>query len=225
MKKSVYSLVLSDNVIAEIDRAAYSMNTSRSNLINQILADYVSYVTPEKRMKEIFERVENMLGSMDSFQLMLQPSDTMISLRSALAYKYNPTVKYSVELYKNKEGLEDSVFGELRVSLRTQSTKLILYIIQFFKLWAKIEEAYIGRTDFVIEDGRYLRKLHILPRNSTQGSSVPDNQVLGEIIANYIQVLDDSMKAYFSMLENPVRAAQEVEMRYREYLLEHKTVI
>ncbi len=225
MKKSVYSLVLSDNVIAEIDRAAYSMNTSRSNLINQILADYVSYVTPEKRMKEIFERVENMLGSMDSFQLMLQPSDTMISLRSALAYKYNPTVKYSVELYKNKEGLEDSVFGELRVSLRTQSTKLILYIIQFFKLWAKIEEAYIGRTDFVIEDGRYLRKLHILPRNSTQGSSVPDNQVLGEIIANYIQVLDDSMKAYFSMLENPVRAAQEVEMHYREYLLEHKTVI
>ena len=38
MKKSVYSLVLADDVIEAIDNLAYQMNTSRSNLINQILA-------------------------------------------------------------------------------------------------------------------------------------------------------------------------------------------
>ena len=54
MSRSVYSLVLSDDVIRAVDRAAYAMNTSRSNLINQILAEYVSYTTPEKRMKDIF---------------------------------------------------------------------------------------------------------------------------------------------------------------------------
>lgn len=48
MKKSVYSVVLSDEVIAKVDRIAYMNNTNRSNMINQILADYVSLTTPEK---------------------------------------------------------------------------------------------------------------------------------------------------------------------------------
>ena len=41
MNKSVYSLVLMDNVVGEVDELAYEMGTSRSNLINQILADEV----------------------------------------------------------------------------------------------------------------------------------------------------------------------------------------
>ena len=40
MNKSVYSLVLMDDVVEQIDRVAYEMNTSRSNMINQILAEY-----------------------------------------------------------------------------------------------------------------------------------------------------------------------------------------
>ena len=43
MNKSVYSLVLMDNVVSEVDKMAYEMGTSRSNLINQILAEYVRY--------------------------------------------------------------------------------------------------------------------------------------------------------------------------------------
>lgn len=45
MKKTVYSLVLSENVVAEIDRLAYHKGTNRSNMINQIIAEYVSYTT------------------------------------------------------------------------------------------------------------------------------------------------------------------------------------
>ena len=102
MNKSIYSLVLSDEVIEAIDRMAYSMNTSRSALINQILAEAVSYVTPEKRMRDIFGRMEEILLSDNAFQLMMQSSDSMFSVRSALAYKYNPTIKYSLELNKVK---------------------------------------------------------------------------------------------------------------------------
>ena len=54
MNKSVYSLVLMDNVVGEVDKLAYEMGTSRSNLINQILAEYVRYTTPEMRMHAIF---------------------------------------------------------------------------------------------------------------------------------------------------------------------------
>ncbi len=58
MKKSIYSLVLMDEVVEAVDRMAYAMHTSRSNLINQILAEHLSCVTPEMRMQEIFARME-----------------------------------------------------------------------------------------------------------------------------------------------------------------------
>ena len=110
MKKSVYSLVLSDDVIAAVDRAAYQNGLSRSAMINRILAQAVSYTTPEQRMSEIFSQVERLLNG-EVFQSLSQPSDSMMSLRSALAYKYNPNVRYSVELYPDRPGE-----GELRVS-------------------------------------------------------------------------------------------------------------
>ena len=62
MKKNVYSLVLSENVIAAVDRLAYERHTNRSNLINQILAEYVSYETPEMRMQNVFDRMQTLLA-------------------------------------------------------------------------------------------------------------------------------------------------------------------
>ena len=46
MKKTLYSLVLNDEVVREVDALAHRMGTNRSNLINQILAEYVNYTTP-----------------------------------------------------------------------------------------------------------------------------------------------------------------------------------
>ena len=36
MKKSMYSLMLSEDVVNEIDKIAREQNTNRSNMINQI---------------------------------------------------------------------------------------------------------------------------------------------------------------------------------------------
>ena len=38
MKKNMYSLMLAEEVIREIDKLAEQNNTNRSNLVNQILA-------------------------------------------------------------------------------------------------------------------------------------------------------------------------------------------
>ena len=48
MKKTLYSLMLNEEVVREIDRMAHRMGTNRSALINQILADYTSVMTPER---------------------------------------------------------------------------------------------------------------------------------------------------------------------------------
>ena len=46
MKKNLYSLTLSDDVVREVDALAHRMGTNRSALVNQILAEYVSVPTP-----------------------------------------------------------------------------------------------------------------------------------------------------------------------------------
>ena len=215
MNKSVYSLVLNDDVVGEIDRMAYELNTSRSKMINGILADYVSYETPEKQMRQVFDRIDNMLVG-DMFQRLLQPSDSMFSLRSALSYKYNPTIRYSVELYENAKPW----VGELRVSVRSQNSALMLTMLQFFKLWTRIENSYIGETEHSIEDGRYSRKL----RRPPQGREA-DYAAVGEAIAAYIEVFDRAIKTYFENLTSPQYAVVAVEKIYADGFGAYKGLI
>jgi hypothetical protein len=205
MQKSVYSLVLSDEVVTALDRLAYRSGTSRSALADRILAEYVSCQTPEMRMREIFEQAERLLTAADGFQPLLQPSDSMMSLRSALSYKYNPTVRYSVELFRDGGGSR----GELRATVRSQSSALILCMGQFFRLWDKLERAYIGGADSDVQDGKYVRALR-LPETSQQRQ--------GEIIADYIRALDGAMKAFFARLDEPEEAARACERIYKDYL-------
>lgn len=207
MNKSVYSLVLSDEIVQEIDRLAYEASASRSAMINQILAEHVRFTTPERRMREVFSAIEHMLlGSV--FEPQLQPSDSMFSLRSALDYKYNPSVRYSVELYQNAR----PVLGELRVSVRSQNSALVLAMLQFFKLWTRIETAYIGRVECAMEDGRYLRKLRI------SEDSKLNNEQIGEGIAAYIRLLDSALKTYFAHMNEPGAAMTGVEKLYVNYI-------
>ena len=210
MKKSVYSLVLSDDVIAAVDRAAYPNGLSRSAMINRILAQAVSYTTPEQRMREIFSQVERLLNG-EVFQSLSQPSDSMMSLRSALAYKYNPNVRYSVELYPDRPGE-----GELRVSLRSQSSALILYLGQFFRLWAKIEQAYVGGADCVIQDGKYARRLKLPARVS--------HREQGAVLAGYIRAMEQGLRAFFHSLDDPRQAATLVEQAYQNYLKQYPAI-
>ena len=70
---------------------------------------------------------------------MLNASDAMLSMRSAIHYKYNPSMRYVVELYPHST----EELGEVRAGLRTQNPSLLLYIGQFYKLWAGLERAYL----------------------------------------------------------------------------------
>ncbi len=211
--KNVYSIVLSSDVVEKIDRLAYENGTNRSNMINQILAEYVSYTTPEKRFREVFRQIQAILEE-NAFKT-AEPSDTMLSLRSALAYKYNPTVKYNVELYR---GGGDEI-GELRVSMRTQNAGLILYMTQFYRLWTQIERAYRESIVAAAADGKYARKLMLV---NPYGIKELD---LGRVIASYVNAFDRALKSYFELLDAPSAAACAVEEIYREYLSKNRVLV
>lgn len=187
MKKSVYSLVLMDDIVEAIDTLAYSMNTSRSNLINQILAEKVAVVTPEMHMQDVFDTMEKLLRGHSNFQIQSQASDTMISIRSVLKYKYNPTIRYAVNLYRD----QGNNIGELKVVSRTQSGLLYEYLNNFFKIWARIEEKYDQKKWTIEQGARWSRKLL-----SQENKEYTPEEIAGAI-SEYIKVLDEGLKIYF----------------------------
>ncbi len=209
MKKSVYSLVLSDEIVDAVDILAYKNGTSRSAMVNSILANYVSYKTPEMRLGEIFKNIENILCVGDEFQILAPPSDTMLNLRSALAYKYNPTVRYSVQLYKTAG---DEGIGELRVSMRTQNESLISGVQGFYRAWIAAEKEYLGDIEYKIERDRFFRKIYYKRENG-----IPAEQ----IISDYIKVFDKAMKEYFRRLDDPESARAAVRKIYKESFAEN----
>ena len=220
MTKSVYSLVLTDEIVAKIDRLAYLKNTNRSNMINQILAEYVSFVTPEKRMRDVFGRIETLLTGSEDFQMPARPSESMMNLRSAIAYKYNPTVRYSVELCREEGG----EIGTLRVQLRTQNENLIFLMTDFCRIWTSLELGTIGEVEYGITSGRFYRKL-VLREN---GSAVPgavSADTIGELIANYVRAFDSALKAYFYELNRSGGAAEAVRRIYADYLSRSRLIL
>jgi hypothetical protein len=214
MDRNVYSLVLIDEVVDAVDKMAYEKKTSRSNLINQILAEYLSCPTPEMRMRDIFESVDRLMTGLGNFQIQFQPSDAMISIRSALRYRYKPTIRYTLELYR----FCGPTIGELRVSARTQSQSLIAILTDFFDFWSTLENKYIasyfpdGKVLCEVETGRYTRQF-LLPRDESQQT----NESLAAAISDYIRSFDKNLKLYFSGLDDLEAAEEEVEKNYSRY--------
>ncbi len=220
MKKSIYSLVLSDDVIYEIDRMAYEQGTSRSNLINQILAEHVSLATPEMRNRDIFLSLEQLMG--ETFQRMNPSSDSIFSLRSPLRFKYKPVIRYQLELYRDTS----QAVGNLRISLRSQNRQLLDLLNQFFRIWMQLENHYLPQAlghnvNYTCEDGRLKRELYH-PANLPAFSG----EDVGNAIADYIRGLDHCIKVYFAHVQDPPASLTAVvEQEYRKMIYHEGFVI
>ncbi len=193
MKRSVYSLVLADDVIQAVDRLAYANNTSRSNMVNRILAESLSIKTPEQSISDIFNEIETLLGLQGSFKPQKPASATVFNVRTALTYKYNPTIHYSIELYRN----HPRFLGRLRISVRTQNEAFIGLMRRFFVLWRNWEDEaladfYPHGAPWQMENLRYTRDLRLPDRNCSSSQ-------LGESIADYLQGIDRAIKLYFKL--------------------------
>ena len=210
MNKSVYSIVLADDVVEAIDEMAYSLGTSRSNLINQILAERVSLMTPEMRMKDIFDRIEKLLAPKP--HTVAQSGGAAIMIKSPLKFKYRPTVNYSVELYRSFSG----EVGRLKISLRTQSAALINMVKGFFALWIGLEGKYLSKLFEGVPwsggDASYTRAFF-----SPNGAALSDEQI-AQAIGGYINLLDECIRLYFDSADNKEQASAEIEKRLKAYL-------
>lgn len=208
MKKTLYSLVLNDEVVREVDALAHRMGTNRSNLINQILAEYVNYTTPEQRINEVLSAIEALMAPSRELVPFFSPNSYSMSLKSSLEYKYRPTVKYEVELYR---GAGEQI-GELTVLFRTQSMALIQGMTDFFRLWKQIEDAHLqpltgAKIDYALYDGKFLRSIAAPDKDCT-------TQELASALSDYITLFDKLLKGYLADRYSP----HEIEGAYCSYL-------
>ena len=209
MKKTLYSLMLNDEVVREVDAMAHRIGTNRSGLINQILAEYVGYTTPERRINDVLSTIEQLLSPSRELVPFFAPNSFTMSLKSSLEYKYRPTVKYEVELYRSGE---ESI-GELTVVFRTQSAALIQAMTAFFRLWKRIEDTHLApltgaRIEYALYDGKFLRSIAVPDRDCTA-------QELAGALSEYIKLFDRLMKGYLSGRLD----AHEVEAAYYSHLI------
>ena len=209
MKKTLYSLMLSDEVVREVDALAHRMGATRSGLINQILAEYVGYVTPERRIRDVLSAVEQLLQPSRELVPFFAPNSSSLSLKSSLEYKYRPTVKYEVELTRGG----GETIGELSVVFRTQSAALLESMADFFRLWKRIEDAHLapllgGALSYALYDGKFVRSLAAPARDCTA-------EELAGAISGYVQLFDKLMKGWLTGRLD----AHEVEAAYYSYLV------
>ncbi len=216
MKKNLYSLTLSDEVVREVDALAHRLGTNRSALVNRILAEYVSVPTPERRWNDIFAAIEEMMAPARELVPFFAPNSSTMSLKSSLSYKYRPTVKYEVDL----GGADGRTMGTLNVVFRTQSAELLAALTDFFRLWARIEEGclapLLGSTIACsLYDGRFVRPL-AMPR----GRTLTANDAAGAISA-YVQLFDRLLKGYLdgSLSAGDVELAYRGDLRSRTLLI------
>ena len=205
MSKSVYSIVLSDEVVAAVDMLAMKLGTNRSNMINQILAERVSVMTPERRIRDIFENIFSLMD--ERFIREAATANTALALRSSIAYKYKPTVRYSVELLRAPEG--DRI-GSLRISFRTRSQAFMDMLAVFYRLWTAAESAHTDREiEYRAESDKLIRGIYF-PKGRTSASS----EELGALIGEYIKAFDTALKSFFANADLPEIAAAVVQECY-----------
>lgn len=216
MKKTLYSLMLSDDVVRAVDDLAHRMGTNRSALVNQILAEYTDLVTPERRVQDIFRQISQILDADRALVPFITPNSMTMSVKSSLQYRYRPTVKYSVELYRDR----DDSLGELSVVFRTQSQELLEAMGQFFRLWKRVEDELIGPyhalpVDYALYPGRFTRTLELPGRRDYTSADV------AAAISEYVRLFDRLMKAYLA----GEMSAGDVREQYILWLHEGNTIL
>ncbi|MCH5324263.1 MAG: hypothetical protein J1E39_03515 [Eubacterium sp.] len=218
MSKSVYSLVLSDDIVRAVDSLAYKMNTSRSGLIDRILAERLAVQTPETRMRSIMESISRFFDE-DIF-LLQQASDGGMLIKSPLSFKYKPTIRYAVDVFARGEE-----FGRLRVSFRTQNAMLTMLIGRFWRMFVNIEAKYLAgifETEYELDGDRLSRTLHS-PVKSDGGEITAEQAA--QAIADYVRFLDKQIKIYFENTDNEERAAALIDAAYRDRMKSAKVLL
>ena len=208
MAKRLYSLMLNDEVVRAVDYEAHRLGTNRSALIDRVLAEHFEVPTVQKMINDIFGEIDELLSSAEGFNTFFAPDSQTFSVKSALSYKYRPTLKYELTL----DNTSSQKLGDISVIYRTQSLMLLSDLREFFKLWSSIEQSVLEKNkaekiDYALYDNRFVRSV-VLPKDKNYSAAQ-----IAEALSEYVEVLDRSLKAYLNGAQD-----REIVEAYADYI-------
>jgi len=207
----MYSLILSDDIVAAGDALAAQKGPSRSNYINQVLAKHVQCITPEQQMQRVFANLTHQMD--EAFRIQEQGSNALLSILGSVQYKYRPTIRYRVELLRN---MQQEEVGRLKISCRTQNQTLLDAMAQFFRFWVKLEQKYDANS--ACAQGLYQIESGCMTMALLRSGAATDEQ-LGEIVGNYIRMFHAVLQSYFTGIQQDVSGtvlSRALEQQYAE---------
>lgn len=181
MGKSVYSVVLDDEVVKYADKAAAKTGESRSQFINRVIAKEVGFSTSRQKLDEVIDALDAAIATHEKIR-MVRRQQSVVDFLSALNYKYSPRVTYSVELDPEKRA------ARLKIALRTTSPALSGICNEFFNTFAALEKGSKGKNLFFVEDGKLVRDF-IVP-------SEAKGEEAAKLITDYVNCFDALLNAY-----------------------------
>lgn len=212
MRKSLYSIMLANEIMDAIDELANKSEVDSSDMLNQILAEYLSIKLPQMNMKEVFDLIELNMGQNSVFKVNSSLNDCMIYVKSPIEHEYRPALKYSVEIFDKN----DIKIGKLKLIYRTYDMDALSRFNHFIDIWIALETHYIHKYfpkegfQYEVDSGRFSRNL-MVPKDLQPATS----EILGQGISDYIKEMDELLKLY---LTNISFDAKKIEKRYVEYL-------
>jgi len=207
MKKSIYSLMLFDEIVEKIDQMAYVNYTNRSQLINEILAEHLGLVTPEQKIQTILETLKENLS--DTLSVSQVNKNSSIQFGKSLKYKYRPKVKYSIEFV----GVGGQKYAVLKISSRTKSVELNHHFDEFFRIICELEAKHISKDEIIYETSanhKFVREFR------DEGSVSRDVKEVSSLLTNYLKMIDAAMDIYFEHEGSDVEG--DIKQLYQNYL-------
>lgn len=182
MTKNIYSLLLSENSVRAIDKIAAKRNMSRSAVIDEILSRYTGTENSDNFFREIWSETESLFSRAETMKFVNNAQTNMAQVITSLPYKYNPKVRYTLELSD-----EPDVLCYVTLNTRTQNPLLSAVFGTFYARLAQLEDKYLDNVSAKMLDGKYVSVLH------GQLSRTHETSLQ---ITEYILTLDGMLRAF-----------------------------
>lgn len=200
MKKSIYSLVLLDDVVEAVDQLAYRKNTNRSQLINDILAEYLGLLTPRQKVIRIMDRISQMVEK-ERIQVKSKNDYGSLQFGTFIKYKYKPSIRYSFEFNTHDDG---GRYAVLKIQSRSKSEELNKHFERFFngicyidqKRFPEIYQREIINSTHSNSNNRFSREF-------LRGIALEsmDDEAVAEYLSCYLLMMDHAINYYFGHFE------------------------
>ena len=210
MNKNVYSVILSNHVVEQLDKLAYQQGRSRSAMIEAIIAQHLSISTPEARIVATLTALSDLFAP--GYKVSYRPPAASLVMKNRLRFKYNPTIQYTVSL----RSADTDAQGCVSIQVRTQSEELIACLGHVYDIVNDIHHA--GQVTHAPGEARMMLAMPVDISSAKGAAGALYTQVIG---------IDRAMTAYFGRYPDLTEAKQAAATAYKaaidSYLLKEES--